>query len=53
MAQFRSVTLGTKSIDKTIDLFHNMLGMAYDRKGNRVQFGMHNLALMRAFNLLK
>ncbi|EGQ0296361.1 TPA: VOC family protein [Staphylococcus pseudintermedius] len=39
MAQFRSVTLGTKSIDKTIDLFHNMLGMAYDRKGNRVQFG--------------
>lgn len=39
MAQFRSVTLGTKSIDKTIDLFHNMLGMAYEKKGNRVQFG--------------
>ncbi|MEJ7540795.1 VOC family protein [Staphylococcus intermedius] len=39
MAQFRSVTLATKSIDKTIDLFHNMLGMAYVRKGNRIQFG--------------
>lgn len=53
MAQFRSVTLGTKSIDKTIDLFHNMLGMAYDRKGNRVQFGDAQLSPGTRFNLLK
>ncbi|ARJ51837.1 lactoylglutathione lyase [Staphylococcus lutrae] len=39
MAYIRSVTLATESIDKTIDLFHNMLGMTYERHENKVQFG--------------
>ncbi|MBI5975456.1 VOC family protein [Staphylococcus canis] len=39
MTGIRSVTLGTENIDKTIELFHNMIGMRYHQKAHSVQLG--------------
>lgn len=39
MSHIRSITLATENIDKTIDLFHNVLGMTYQKKNHTVQFG--------------
>ncbi|MBH9580009.1 VOC family protein [Staphylococcus felis] len=39
MTGIRSVTLGTENIDKTIHLFHNIIGMRYVKRDTTVQFG--------------
>lgn len=39
MSGIRSITLGTENIDKTHDLFHNIIGMPCKKQKNAIQFG--------------
>lgn len=46
MAGLRSVTVGTQNLEQTIHLFHNILGLNYEKQGskNAVRFGDADLS---------
>lgn len=53
MSHIRSITLATENIDKTIDLFHNVLGMTYQKRITLFNLVMQLLIQEQEYNLLK